>query len=193
MNTIQENLENQIIIQKSSFITFLYKINHKKEIQQYLEEIRKRYCDATHYCYAYRLSGYEKCSDDGEPQGTAGAPILHVLQMKQLHNILCIVVRYFGGIKLGAGGLVRAYTKCVTECLKKGSIIPVIEGYRIQLTIKHSSIKQIDYLLKDYPIIKKYDSDITYEFSISKKEFEKMKNSLVSLVIDYQILENIYI
>ena len=193
MYTIKENIENEIIIQKSRFITYFYKINHKDDINNYLNEIKKKYSDATHYCYAYRLDNGEKCSDDGEPKGTAGNPILHVLQMNNLNNILCIVIRYFGGIKLGAGGLVRAYTKSATECLKKGNITILIEGYRVQLTIQHSSIKQVDYLLKDYSILKKYDNNIIYEFSVSKDEFENIKNSLIPYIIEFKIINNIYI
>lgn len=193
MHTIKENIINEIVIQKSRFITCLYKINNKDEVNKHLDKIKDDYPFATHYCYAYRLDNIEKCSDDGEPKGTAGTPILHVLQMNNLTNILCVVIRYFGGIKLGAGGLVRAYTKGVTESLKNVAIIPLIEGYKIQIIFEHSSLKQIDYLLKDYSIIKIYDTNIIYELSISKNELENVKNSLTPYIIEFKILEDIYI
>ena len=193
MHTIKENIINEIVIQKSRFITCLYKINNKDEVNKHLDKIKDDYPFATHYCYAYRLDNIEKCSDDGEPKGTAGTPILHVLQMNNLTNILCVVIRYFGGIKLGAGGLVRAYTKGVTESLKNVAIIPLIEGHKIQIIFEHSSLKQIDYLLKDYSIIKIYDTNIIYELSISKNELENVKNSLTPYIIEFKILEDIYI
>ena len=121
MHTIKENIINEIVIQKSRFITCLYKINNKDEVNKHLDKIKDDYPFATHYCYAYRLDNIEKCSDDGEPKGTAGTPILHVLQMNNLTNILCVVIRYFGGIKLGAGGLVRAYTNSFVKALGKYS------------------------------------------------------------------------
>lgn len=193
MYTIKENINNEIVIQKSRFITYFYKINNKNEINNYLDEIKNMYKDATHYCYAYRLDNSEKCSDDGEPNGTAGTPILHVLQMKNLNNVLCIVIRYFGGIKLGAGGLVRAYTKSVTECLNESVITKLVEGYHIKITLEHSSIKQVDYLLKEYNINKNFDNIISYDFYVSKEIFEDLKQSLLPFVIEIEILENIYI
>ena len=193
MYTIKENINNEIVIQKSRFITYFYKINNKNEINNYLDEIKKLYKDATHYCYSYRLDNSEKCSDDGEPNGTAGTPILHVLQMKNLNNVLCIVIRYFGGIKLGAGGLVRAYTKSVTECLNESVITKLVEGYHIKITLEHSSIKQVDYLLKEYSINKNFDNIISYDFYVSKEIFEDLKQSLLPFVIEIEILENIYI
>ena len=126
------------------------KINNIDEIKNKLERIKKTYKDATHYCYAYIIDGKEKCSDNGEPSGTAGIPILNVLKQNNLTNIICIVIRYFGGIKLGAGGLVRAYTKSVVECLKD-HIKLLIEGYNITITFEYKYICNIiDSTNRDY-------------------------------------------
>ena len=149
MKTVKENIENEIIINKSRFITLLIKINNLDEIEKNLKEIKKKYKDATHYCYAYIIGNKEKCSDNGEPSGTAGMPILNVLKQNDLTNILCVVIRYFGGIKLGAGGLIRAYSTSASEALNKTNIVNLIKGYKIVIEFNYDNIKQINYLLKD--------------------------------------------
>ena len=127
MKTIKENTKNEIIIKNSRFITLLYKIRSKEEIEQYLQQVKKLYPKATHYCYAYKIGeNIKKTSDDGEPGGTAGMPMLNVLDKEDITNILAITIRYFGGIKLGAGGLIRAYSKSVKEALNKVSLIMVV-------------------------------------------------------------------
>ena len=112
-------IENEIIIKKSKFITKLYEIDNTDCISEIIDNLKKEYKKATHICYAYIVNGQEKAVDDGEPSGTAGRPILNVLQKRKENNKLVVVIRYFGGIKLGAGGLVRAYTKSASEILKK--------------------------------------------------------------------------
>lgn len=105
---------NELIINKSRFVGILVELTCKDDMSNYLAEIVKQHKKATHICYAYVYSVdqvLEKCSDDGEPKGTAGAPIMNVLKRRGCKNTMIVVVRYFGGIKLGAGGLVRAYSK----------------------------------------------------------------------------------
>ena len=103
MYSIDKNVKNEIIINKSRFITFLFKLNKKDDVETLINKVKNEYKDATHYCYAYIIDGYMKCTDDGEPSKTAGAPLLNVLEKNKLDHILVIVVRYFGGIKLGTG------------------------------------------------------------------------------------------
>ena len=117
MHTIKTEIQNEIVIQKSKFITCFFKLQNKNDIDFFIEKTKKLYPAATHYCYAYRFQNLEKCSDDGEPSGTAGRPILNVLEKQNRKNCMVVVVRYFGGIKLGAGGLVRAYTKAAAGVL----------------------------------------------------------------------------
>ena len=193
MHTIKTEIQNEIVIQKSKFITCFFKLQNKNDIDFFIEKTKKLYPTATHYCYAYRFQNLEKCSDDGEPSNTAGMPILHVLQANDLNNVLCVVIRYFGGIKLGAGGLVRAYTKSVTECLKKGIIVLLQEGYHIMLTTNHSNLKQLDYILKKYSITKTFNNIITYDFLIEKNEFLRIKEKLKQYAIDIKIIDQIYI
>lgn len=110
----------ETIINKSRFIAYMYEIESLLEVKQILENLKKEHKKANHVCYAYVYNKEmvaEKCSDDGEPKGTAGYPILNVIKKKKLNNTLVAVVRYFGGIKLGAGGLTRAYTKSASSVL----------------------------------------------------------------------------
>ena len=120
MFTIKEKCENLIEIKKSKFISYIIPVMKNEEVEKYLSELRKQHKDATHVCYAYILSSpnLEKCSDDGEPDGTAGKPMLDILKKNNLSDVLLVVVRYFGGIKLGAGGLVRAYAGAGSEVIK---------------------------------------------------------------------------
>ena len=122
MKSINQNVESIYLIQKSKFITKMIKVHSNNEIEPILNKLKIQYPNATHYCYAYIIDNIKRFSDDGEPSGTAGLPILNVLDNNQLNYILCVVIRYFGGIKLGAGGLVRAYTKSVTNCLELADI-----------------------------------------------------------------------
>lgn len=187
MQTIKENFVDKYEIKQSKFITLLYKINSIDDINMYLQEVKNNYKDATHYCYAYKFNGSQKFSDDGEPGGTAGLPIVEVLNKKDINNVLCIVVRYFGGIKLGAGGLVRAYTKAVCNAIDKCQIIILDKGYLIRINLNYDEQKKYDYLFKDKIIKKEFNNQITYYIKISKDELEKINN------INFEILENIYI
>ena len=169
MYTINKDTINEIIIKNSRFICVLYKVNSIEEINNYLDNIRNIYKDATHYCSAYICDNYKKSSDDGEPGGTAGIPMLQVLEKNNLNYILCIVIRYFGGIKLGASGLVRAYTKSVTEALKVSELVQLISGYDINIEFSYDKLKQIDYLLKEEKIISKSFEDlVVYNVHIHK-------------------------
>jgi len=171
MYSIKNNINNTLEIKKSKFITKLYRINSIDEIYNILNQVNNEYNDSTHICYAYILENNEKCSDDGEPSGTAGMPILNVLKKNNLTNILAIVIRYFGGIKLGAGGLVRAYSNSITETLKLTSIIELEEGYLIELEFSYDQIKLVNYILNNKKIIdKQYNDNIIYKFYLSKEE-----------------------
>ena len=111
-------IENEIIIKKSRFITKLYNIDDENKVNDIIDKLKKEYKKCTHICFAYSINGHEKAFDDGEPKGTAGLPILNVIHKKNVSNVLIVVIRYFGGVKLGAGGLLRAYTSSASEILK---------------------------------------------------------------------------
>lgn len=168
MKTIKTNLDNETIIKNSRFICYLVKIE-SSNINSLLEEIKNIHSKATHYCYGYIYDDIKKSSDDNEPSGTAGLPILNVLEKEKLNHIIAIVVRYFGGIKLGAGGLVRAYTKSVTETLKNAEYIELVKGYKISLRFNYNEEKQVNYILKNSNISKKdYQNNIYYECNIEE-------------------------
>ena len=181
MNSIKNQVINEIIINKSRFITVLTNINDINEVKFKIENIKKEYKDATHYCFAYIINNHEKCSDNGEPSGTAGMPILNVLKQNNLTNTLCVVIRYFGGIKLGAGGLIRAYSTSASEALNKAIITNLKEGYNITIEFTYEEIKQIDYLLKNIDIKKDYQTYITYTFNIEKEKYKQIENKLNKL------------
>lgn len=193
MYSIKNNVENISIIKKSKFITKLYKVNNSNEIDDILDKLKKEYKDSTHICYAYILNSQEKCFDDGEPSGTAGIPILNVLKKNNLTNILAVVIRYFGGIKLGAGGLVRTYSSSITDTLKLSQIILLTPGYLIELEFSYENVKLVDYILNDKNIIdKKYNDNIIYQFYFSEDEL-KFIPELEKIAIHISIKDKILI
>ena len=129
MKTIDNEYQAEYIINKSKFISFAYPISSVDQSKALLDNLRQKFSDATHICFAYILSSpkQERCSDDGEPTGTAGKPILELIKKKKLENVVIFVVRYFGGKKLGAGGLIRAYTTSAKLCLEQAQVIDKIE------------------------------------------------------------------
>ena len=187
MRTIKNNTINEIIIKNSRFICLLIKIN-SVDINDILDKIKSDYPKATHYCYAYLYNDIQRFNDDGEPGGTAGMPMLNVLLKEELSNVLCVVIRYFGGIKLGAGGLVRAYTKSVTECLKVTDLMDLEEGYKVRLKFNYNDEKQVKYLLKDSTVLnEKYDLDVEYLVLVNNDVLDNLKN------YKYEIIEKTYI
>ena len=149
MNTIKKSAEAEIIEKKSKFIGEVFYIETVQEAEEKLREINKKYHDAKHHCFAYRVMEQEKiiekCSDDGEPSGTAGAPMLQIISKNDLINVIVIVTRYFGGILLGTGGLVRAYSKATSDSLEKAEIVEIKKGKRIELTISYKDLQFIKY------------------------------------------------
>ena len=189
MYVIDKDISNEIIIKNSKFITFLFKVETKSEIENKLELIKKTHPNATHYCYAYITDEFKKSSDDGEPGGTAGLPILNVLENVELTNILAIVVRYFGGIKLGAGGLVRAYSKSITEALSKINYISLKSGYLIELTFDYKDQKNIDYILRNSIIKEQVFQEKIYYKALIKKELLESLSSYNLNIINEQLIE----
>lgn len=189
MKTVYENI-SEIIINKSRFICLMYNASNTHEVNKKLEYVKNKYKDATHYCYAYIINGLEKACNDGEPSGTAGVPILNVLKKEGLQNVLCVVVRYFGGIKLGAGGLVRAYSKAC----KEGLIVTTLEkGYLIELKFEYNKIKDIEYLIGDSVIVdKSFDIVPIYKVKISINKYNEIIDKL-NMISDVVIIEEIYI
>ncbi|MDO5568996.1 MAG: YigZ family protein [bacterium] len=167
IKTIKDNVTNTIIIKNSKFICLLYKIHSIKDITKYLSEAKNNYKNATHYCYGYILDNDIKSNDDKEPNNTAGVPIVKVLEQNNLNHVLCIVVRYFGGIKLGVGALTRAYSKSVSQGLKLTTFTNLIKCQNITITFSYSQEKVINNIIKNDIINNKtYLDNITYNITV---------------------------
>ena len=146
---VYEGGQGEIIEKKSRFIADVAWVESEEEAAAFLERIRKKYWDARHHCSAYVLGDkneISRCSDDGEPSGTAGRPILDVLVGSGVHNACIVVTRYFGGVLLGTGGLVRAYSQAAKEGLEQSTIVEQIPGRQILLTCDYNSIGKIQYI-----------------------------------------------
>lgn len=187
MYTIKENNTYELEIKKSKFITKLYKVHDTGEVVSILSSLREEYSDATHHCYAYIINEHKKSSDDGEPGGTAGIPILQVLDKNDLNYVLCVVIRYFGGIKLGAGGLVRAYTKSISELIKETKTVKLIKGYKIEIEIPYEEQKQLDYIIRELKYHKSYDSKVTYQVLIPKENVNKLQEYNPTIIEEIEI------
>lgn len=185
MYTIKYDSKNQYEVNKSKFITLLYKVNNISEVNNCLNKIKDEYKDATHYCYAYKIGTLQKYNDDGEPGGTAGLPIMEVLNKKDINYILCVVVRYFGGIKLGSGGLVRAYSKATREAITNNNIIELVDGYLIKIEANYNNQKQLDYNLDKYIRYKEFTDKIIYHLEIEKNKINILNN------YQYEIIDEI--
>lgn len=150
IQTVYEGGEAEVIEKKSRFIAEVYPVASEEQAMAKLEEVRKRYWDARHHCWAYVIGknpAAERMSDDGEPAGTAGKPILEVIKGRSLTDVLVIVTRYFGGTLLGTGGLVRAYGQAASEGLSNSRIITRIYGFKLKISTNYTDLGKIQYLL----------------------------------------------
>lgn len=200
MFTIKSICSFEQIINKSVFICTLFPIKDNNHANDILKDIRKKYYDATHNCYAYiyGINGeYAKNSDDGEPSQTAGAVIYDVLKKNNLTNVLAVVTRYFGGIKLGAGGLVRAYSSSTSEAVKIAEILKIEKCVTLSLTVTYQNFNLVSKLFDNFELINKVFTDrINLEYQIPEKDVENLiikakdltKNQLI-----YEIKESRYV
>lgn len=188
MKTIKSTSINEIIIKNSRFITVLVQVFDDTDINTIFEDIKIKYPKATHYCYAYITKSFKKASDDGEPGGTAGMPMLNVLDKEGMINTLAITIRYFGGIKLGAGGLVRAYSKSVRDAIMATETVEIEEGYSVMIKVSYDEQKDLEYILRNCEIInKEYLTNVTYTVLIPKNKLDILNN------YSYQIIKEEYI
>lgn len=143
----------EIIIKKSKFLGYASPVSKEEDALEFIQQIRKRHFDATHNVYAYVLGkngGKQRFSDDGEPSGTAGKPVLEVIKREELKNVVVVVTRYFGGIKLGAGGLIRAYSKSAAEAVKAAGICERLPFYRYNLSVDYHYLGKIQNEINDF-------------------------------------------
>ena len=164
-------------IKFSKFISLIFRVYNEEEVKKIINNIKKEYPSATHYCYAYIIENNIKSSDDGEPSKTAGIPILNQIIGHNLNYTLIVVIRYFGGIKLGTGLLTRTYSKVAREVIQKDNIITLIKGYNITIKFNYENIKDIDYILLNSRIIsKEYNNNITYNVLVTEETLNKLNN-----------------
>lgn len=199
MKTIKKPIQFEINVKKSQFICSLFPTKTKAESKQIIQKLNEQYNDATHNCTAYIVSDGEGFDDDGEPGGTAGKPMINVLRKNELHNITAVVTRYFGGIKLGAGGLVRAYSKSVMEAIGEAEIIEIEEYEVYHIIFEYSDIKIADTEVRNNNlevIDKNYTDKVSYDV-VSRdnrdilKIFEKYSGKIETSFKNKQFLEKI--
>ena len=155
--TIKNNVSEQITEKKSKFIANLFYIESQKEAEELIKNTKKKYYDARHNCFAYRVLDrdtiIEKSSDDGEPSGTAGSPMLNILQKSNLCNILIIVTRYFGGVLLGTGGLVRAYSDATIKAINVAEKMLKTKGIELEVELEYNNLENFKYYCKNNNIL----------------------------------------
>jgi len=177
---IEKEVVVEYTIEKSKFIAYLLPCESNEMFRNKLNELRKQYYDCSHICSAYIINNNNHYQDDGEPSGTAGMPILKVLQAHKLNDCACLVVRYFGGIKLGKSGLSKAYSKATSLAIEKGELLEEIEVYKFKGTCDYSLINQLQKILEkqsvDYEL--NYDSQINFIFYLKEDNNPSINNLL---------------
>ena len=199
MPRIKQETINEIIIEKSRFITYLNRAECEEDAKNYIQYIKKMHPDATHHCTAFiygKNDEFQRSSDDGEPSGTAGVPMLECLRKNNMQDIVAVVVRYFGGIKLGAGGLIRAYSKSVSTALGEATLVEVREMKEYLCEFTYDLIGSLDYYFSKnniQVIDKSYDEKVTYLYitdtDVTKDLMEISKGKITNTYLEDLMIE----
>ncbi len=193
--TICGNSSAEYIIQKSKFISVAFKMENTKQVDEILADLKNKYYDATHICYAYDLmQNAQKCFDDGEPSGTAGKPILDCITKQNLKNVFVAVVRYFGGIKLGAGGLVRAYTKSASMAIEKAGKREIVDAVKLCFKLNIALFNKLDNFLRQFKVLDKnveFGESVKVTVVIEKGSQQEFCSKLQNLIGQNIIFESI--
>lgn len=190
--SIKEAFQYTIEIKKSSFITYLYPIFTVEDFEELYQQLKKEHYKANHLCYAYILgndSMIQRMSDDGEPSGTAGVPMLEILKRRELTNILAVTVRYFGGIKLGASGLIRAYSNSVSEALNHAELIQNIDQQLIDIEMHYAQNDSFTYFIQNTDsnitvLDTQYTDKVTYILALHIEEVAKIQEQITERLND---------
>ncbi|MCD7717175.1 MAG: YigZ family protein [Lachnospiraceae bacterium] len=184
MKIVYQGGEAEIVEKKSRFIATVRPVKSEEEALDFIAATKKKYWDARHNCFAYVVGErqeLQRCSDDGEPQGTAGRPMLEVLLGADVYNVVVVVTRYFGGVLLGTGGLVRAYSRSVQEGLKSSAVIERQEGVRLAIKTDYTGIGKIQYLLgqRGLPILdSEYTDTVLIRTVVPKEQAEALRDDV---------------
>lgn len=185
MNTIKSDVIVTQEINKSVFTTYLKRVTDVTDAKSYIKSIKALHPDATHHVCAYLIGNMAEvghANDDGEPGGTAGLPVLDVFKKNNVTNFVCIVVRYFGGIKLGAGGLVRAYSSSASLALKTAGIMPIIHYQELNLCFNYSFLQHIETKLKEYEIISKtFTTNVNLVIKVPVDKIKELSEVLIAI------------
>ena len=193
--TVYQGASAEIVEKKSRFIADVFPVTTEEEALSVLEKVKKQYWDARHHCWAYvigREQVQERCSDDGEPSGTAGKPILEVIRGQELHDVLIVVTRYFGGTLLGTGVLVRAYTLAAQEGLALSNIITRIDGVKLQIETDYTGLGKIQYLLgqRGIPVFEsEYTEKVQLTVLIPVEEEKKLTSEIIEATNGQAVVE----
>lgn len=201
--TIKENISAEIVEKKSKFIANVFYVESVEEAEEIIRKVKKEHKEARHNCFAFSVFTKEgitnRFSDDGEPSGTAGSPMLNIITSKNITNVLVVVTRYFGGILLGTGGLVRAYTGAFQEALQKVEIIEKEVGKYVKVVTNYQDLEKFKYYLEQNDIDVRnieYTENVDVYIDITDEKLEKLKENLNDLnfnVFNIEEIENKYI
>ena len=181
-----ETAESEFTEKRSRFISHIWRVESEEEARAHIEEMKKRYYDARHNCWCYiiREGGVVRYSDDGEPQGTAGQPMLNVFQRREVSNVCCVVTRYFGGILLGAGGLTRAYTKGAADALIASGVSTVRLWTEVEIPVPYASFERVKLELAPFGAVitdSLFGADVTIQALLPAENVEPFQARLTEL------------
>ncbi|WP_028669524.1 IMPACT family protein [Saccharospirillum impatiens] len=182
--TLKAPVYAELEVKKSRFLAWVEPVADPQAVQTRLAELRKQYADARHLCFAFYVSGNSGMSDDGEPSGTAGKPIFNVISHKHLVNVLAVVVRYFGGVKLGAGGLVRAYGGVISLALEQAEWVPVETMHPWAFTCPFALESELRRLLERYQLMPEqveYSTGVQIEVTVPESQLSDLRRDFMVL------------
>lgn len=199
--TIKSGGSHELEIKKSQFICSLERVTTKDEADAFIKQVRSKNPKANHNCFAYMLGEHDEIqreSDDGEPSGTAGVPILEVLKRMELHNLVAVVTRYFGGIKLGAGGLIRAYSNSTSRAVESVGLVKLVLQTSITMTVSYPNFEKLTYFLSQQEIPVEnttYTAQVTVEVAVDTPDtenFQQQVNDLLAGQVTFKVGDENY-
>jgi uncharacterized YigZ family protein len=179
-------VKSELTIKKSTFLGFVFPVESELDVSRILEDLKRTHAGANHYCYAYSIGEHaeiQKYDDDGEPSQTAGFPMMQVVQKQDLTNVLAVVIRFFGGVKLGASGLVRAYTKAISTALKVAHVVSPVQMYHVDVTVAFTFSGSVEHYLRQTVEVKNvsYTTHVTFHVGLNRDVFDGVSRTLTDM------------